>query len=320
MKIWNLIIENKKYVITAGIAVFLTAVLLSFVPQKIATIKIDAGSTPKQVAKILKKENIITSENIFLTLVWLTGTEKNFQTGIYKFSNRMNEIVILYNIVKGRSYKIKVTVPEGYTSKDIAELLERKGICSEKLFLEVVNARKLEGYLFPETYFLIPESPEEYVASILNSEFEKKFTRRFLDKAKDLKMTREQIIILASIIEKEAKDEKERPLISAVFHNRLKKGWHLESCATVMYAIGEHRNHLTLKDTKISSPFNTYLHPGLPPAPICNPGIASIKAALYPVETEDMFFVADGSGTHKFSKYFEEHSLQKGNIRNSRKK
>jgi len=314
MKTIDILVENKKYVITAVIAVFLTAVLLSFAPQKIAIIKIDAGSTPKQVAKILKKEKIIISENVFLTLVWLTGTEKKFQTGIYKFSNRMNEVVILYNIVKGRSYKIKLTVPEGYSSKDIAEMLERKGICNGKKFLGVVNARKLEGYLFPETYFLIPESPEEYVASILNSEFEKKFTRRFLDRTKDLKMTREQIIILASIIEKEAKDEKERPLISAVFHNRLKKGWHLESCATVMYALGEHKNYLTLKDTRIKSQFNTYLHPGLPPAPICNPGLASIKAALYPVETDDMFFVADGSGTHRFSKYFEEHSLNKRKV------
>jgi len=137
------------------------------------------------------------------------------------------------------------------------------------------------------------------------------FTDDFLKRAVALKMSKEKIVILASIIEKEAKKDDERPLVSAVFHNRLKKGWNLESCATVLYALGKHKDFLTYKDIKVNSPFNTYIHPGLPPAPISNPGVASIKAALYPSETSDMFFVADGSGTHKFSKYGAEHIKNK---------
>jgi len=304
-----------KYIILFAGAAILAVMLLQFFPRRTAIVKIDAGDTPKQVARALKNEKIISSENIFLTLVWLTGTEKRFKPGVYRFTSSANEMLILYDIVKGRSYKIRVTIPEGYSSAEIAELLEKKGICDGSKFLEIVRARKLDGFLFPETYFLTPQSPEEYVAGLLNAEFEKKFDRHLAERAAQMKMTKTQAVILASIIEKEARRDSERPLVSAVFRNRLKKGWRLESCATVLYAMGRHKDRLTYKDTRIESPFNTYMHPGLPPAPICNPGIASIRAALYPAETDDMFFVADGSGTHIFSKYFEAHELQKKNLK-----
>lgn len=189
--------------------------------------------------------------------------------------------------------------------------MEKKGVCSGEKFLKIVKNKKLEGYLFPETYFFEPDSTEEKVIQTLTNQFEKKFSDDFIKKAKELKMSKEKIIILASIIEKEAKKDEERPLISSVFHNRIKKGWNLESCATVLYSLGRHKDFLTYKDTKVNSPFNTYIHHGLPPAPISNPGIASITAALYPAVSDDMFFVADGSGTHRFSKYVEEHIKNK---------
>ena len=146
---------------------------------------------------------------------------------------------------------------------------------------------------------------------ILNNQFKKIYTDDFSERAKQIKMPEDKVIILASIIEKEAKKNVERPLISGVFHNRIRKGWNLESCATVLYALGKHKDSLTYKDIKVESPYNTYIHPGVPPGPICNPGLASIKAALYPATTDDMFFVADGSGTHNFSKYFAEHNSKK---------
>jgi len=223
----------------------------------------------------------------------------------------MTSFAVLRDIINGNTYRIKVTVPEGFTAVEIAELLGKKGVCNGKKFLGIVKNKKLEGYLFPETYFFEPDSLEDKVIQILKNQFEKIFTDDFIKRAVDLKMSKEKIIILASIIEKEAKKDEERPRISAVFYNRLKKGWNLESCATVLYALGKHKDFLTYKDTKVDSTFNTYIHPGLPPAPICNPGLASIKAALYPAETSDMFFVADGSGTHKFSKYAEEHIKNK---------
>lgn len=274
-------------------------------------IKIPEGSTSRQVARILKKEKIIRSENIFLAIAWLTRTEKKLKPGTYKFHNRLPDFIILKNIVRGNTYKIKITIPEGFTAKEIAELLGKKGICSSRLFLEIVENKKMEGYLFPETYFFEPDSKEKNVVQALNKQFKKIFTDDFIEKARELNLTKEEIIILASIIEKEAKREEERPLISAVFHNRLRKRWNLESCATVLYALGRHKEFLVYKDLEIDSPFNTYIHSGLPPAPIANPGLASIKAALYPAVTDDMFFIVAGSGTHKFSKYAKDHNSKK---------
>lgn len=296
-------------IIVAIIAVVLLPIFIS--ANKEVFIKIPDGTTPKQVAKILKSERVIKSESVFLALVWLSGTEKRFKPGIYGFNTKMTLFAVLRDIINGNTYRIKVTIPEGFTAQEIAELLEKKGVSSGKKFLGIVKNKKLEGYLFPETYFFEPNSPEEKVAQMLNGQFEKIFSDDFVKRAAALKMPKEKIIILASIIEKEAKKDEERPLISAVFHNRLKKGWNLESCATVLYAFGKHKDFLTYKDTKIDSPFNTYIHPGLPPSPISNPGLASIKAALYPAVSEDMFFVASGSGTHKFSKYAEEHTKNK---------
>ena len=302
--------KNKNIIIIVAI---ITAGLLPFFisENKEVFVKIPDGSTPKQVAKILKNENIIKSENVFLTLVWFSRTEKKFKSGTYKFNTKMTSLAVLRDIINGNTYRIKVTIPEGFTAVEIAELLEKKGVCKSEKFLGIVKNKKLEGYLFPETYFFEPNFSEEKVAQMLNGQFEKIFSDDFVKRARVLKMSKEKIIILASIIEKEAKKDEERPLISAVFHNRLKKGWNLESCATVLYALGKHKDFLTYKDTKVDSPFNTYIHQGLPPAPICNPGVASIKAALYPAETVDMFFVADGSGTHKFSKYGAEHIKNK---------
>ncbi|MFH0948338.1 MAG: endolytic transglycosylase MltG [Elusimicrobiota bacterium] len=302
--------KNKKIII---IITVIAVVLLSFFisGKRDVFIKITDGSTPKQVAKILKNEKIIKSENIFLTLVWLTKTEKKFKPGTYKFSIKTASPVILYDMVKGNTHKVKVTIPEGWTAIEIAEFLEKKDVCKSEKFLGIVKNKKLDGYLFPETYFLEPNSSEEQVIQMLKNQFAKIFSDDFVKRAEELGMSKGKIVILASIIEKEAKKDEERPLISAVFHNRLKKGWNLESCATVLYALGKHKDLITYKDLKIVSPFNTYIHSGFPPAPICNPGVASIKAALYPAETFDMFFVADGSGTHKFSKYVEEHNSKK---------
>ncbi|HAX61142.1 MAG TPA: endolytic transglycosylase MltG [Elusimicrobia bacterium] len=302
--------KNKKIIII--VAIIILALLPFFISEnKEVFIKIPDGSTPKQVAKILKNENIIKSENVFLTFVWFSKTEKKFKPGTYKFNTRMTSFAVLRDIINGNTYRIKVTIPEGFTAVEIAELLEKKGVCNGKKFLTIVKNKKLDGYLFPETYFFEPDSSEEKVAQMLNGQFEKIFIDDFVKRALVLKMSKEKIIILASIIEKEAKKDEERPLISAVFHNRLKRGWNLESCATVLYALGKHKDFLTYKDTKFDSPFNTYIHPGLPPAPISNPGVASIKAALYPAVSEDMFFVSDGSGTHKFSKYADEHIRNK---------
>ena len=145
----------------------------------------------------------------------------------------------------------------------------------------------------------------------MHKEFNSKFTPEFNRRLKVLGVSRKNAVILASIVEKEAVKPEERPLIAGVFYNRLKKRWYLESCATVLYALGKHKKRLTYKDLEVNSPYNTYRHFGLPPGPISNPGFESIKAVLYPAKTESMFFVVDGSGGHDFSRYYKEHLNRK---------
>jgi UPF0755 protein len=137
--------------------------------------------------------------------------------------------------------------------------------------------------------------------------FHQKEPRDMLAQAKALHVSYAQIVIMASLVEREAQAPQERPIIAGVFYNRLRKHWRLESCATVEYALGAVKPKLTYKDLEINSPYNTYLHLGLPPGPICNPGAPALYAAVHPAQTEMMFFVADGHGTHRFSKYYEEH-------------
>lgn len=317
-----MILKNKLYQIVPAVAVIIIFTVLAVLCRpkyQEVFVRIPPGSAPIHAAKILKEEKIIRSKNVFLSVVLLTGTEKKFKPGLYKLNNRMSNFTVIRNIVNENTYKIKVTIPEGFVSEEIAGLLEKSGICRGGKFLKIVKDRKLEGYLFPETYFFEPNSGEDFVVKTITGQFEKIFTNDFSERAKELKMTKRDAVILASIIEKEAKNSGERPLVSAVFHNRLRKKWNLESCATVLYALGKHKEFLTYKDIKIDSPFNTYIHPGLPPAPIANPGLASIKAAIYPDSTADLFFVADGSGTHKFSKYAEEHNAKKKQMNNGKK-
>jgi len=137
--------------------------------------------------------------------------------------------------------------------------------------------------------------------------FKKNYTEDLDRQAKKIKFTLHEVVTLASIIEKEAKDDNERKIISAVFHNRLKRNWNLESCATVRYALKKYSDKLTYRDLQVNSHYNTYKFKGLPPGPICNPGLASIKAALFPADTDLMFFFTKGEGTHKFSKYYKQH-------------
>ena len=178
-------------------------------------------------------------------------------------------------------------------------------------FYSYVKENNLEGYLFPQTYYFSPGQSLQSVADNMRSEFYKNFTPEMRTRAQEIGLGERSTIILASIIEHEAVQANERPHISSVFQNRLKKRMRLESCATVLYALGMHKDKLSIADTKTNSPYNTYLHTGLPPGPICSPGLDSLRAALYPAQSDDLFFVSVGSGTHAFSKSFAQHIKQK---------
>lgn len=269
---------------------------------------IDYGLDASSVAEILRENGLISNKNIFLFLIKTTGNEKKIKFGNYKLNKKMNIFQIISKLIKGDVIRVKITIPEGLTSEQIAEIISQEIKINKNKFVEISKKRKLEGYLFPDTYFLYPNITEESIIEMMLDNHKNKTEEIFKNSKSSL--TRHQIIILASIIEKEASDPYERKLISGIFHNRLKKGWLLESCATVRYAMKKYTGKLTYKDLKFKSPYNTYLNYGLPPTPICNPGLDSIIAALQPLQTDLFFFFADGEGTHVFSKYKTEHILK----------
>jgi len=287
--------------------------------HKIVDIK--PGLSATQIADELKRAGVIRSKVGFVILSKLT--QKKLYAGEYKIERGHSLVEIFLNVARGDSETVWVTIPEGYTVQQIANLLESKKLASSEKFMRLVRAGisikgipsrqgipdgNLEGYLFPDTYKIGRETKEEDII--------KKMVMRFQEVTKNLQkeavhshltLSWRQLVILASLIEREAKKPEERPLISAVLQNRLRKNMKLECDATVQYALGAHKNRLTYKDLEISSAYNTYKIYGLPPTPICNPGKASIEAAVKPDAVDYLFYVAKPDGSHIFSRTYHEH-------------
>ncbi len=308
-------LKNTKRNIFFVLFVFLAVITLFFLyprqPVISKTVVITSGMSARDIAHLLKKHELITNETFFLILTKIRGAQDALQAGEYLFNRKMGANSILNKIIKGEIEYIKLTIPEGYTYRQIAELIEEKKLGNKENFLKEVEDKELQGYLFPETYLVHSQTDEKQIIQMMNEKFNKVFDTELKKRAKEIRLTEKEVVILASMIEKEAKDDEERSLVSSVFHNRLKRGWLLESCATVQYALGRHKPKLTYDDLKVNSPYNTYIHPGLPPGPICNPGEASIRAALYPQDSDALFFVTGEDGTHRFSKYYKEHLRKK---------
>jgi UPF0755 protein len=309
------------------IAIIIFAVVIGEVfwwgslPSGNIDVYIPAGSSAREITTILKNNGLISSKKIFFAVLKLMRRDKKLKSGLYEFSRRDSFFDLIEKLSYGRSISIMVSIPEGFTAQQIATRLEDKKITDGKKFLQIVKDKKLEGFLFPETYQFEASMPAEKVIQLMLQEFDLQVTFELKVKANEIKgMDMNKIVTLASIIEHEAKVPSEKPLIASVFYNRLKKHMPLESCATVQCALGEHKERLSYKDTRIDSPYNTYIHPGLPPGPICNPGLDSIKAAIIPAKTDDLYFVATSSGTHLFSKRFSQHVANKINMKTQKAK
>ncbi len=285
--------------------------------EKIVLIR--KGLGVKDIGRLLEKEGIIKGHRAFNLLVMLHQDTRSLRAGEYRLSPAMSMNEVLDTLKEGRIHYRKVTIPEGYTLKEIAAALEREGLSAAGSFLAQatdpvlvarlgLDAPSMEGYLFPETYYFTYGVTGREIIETMLSALKKKYPPDFQRRAQELGMSMHQVLTLASIIEEEAAVEPERPIISGVFHNRLKRGMPLQADPTVRYALGGYRGALTEKMMKTPSPYNTYLHPGLPPGPISSPGISSIKAALYPEKTPYIYFVAGKDGTHKFSSTLREHN------------
>ncbi len=292
---------------------------------KVRSVTIEAGSGTAQIAEVLEEQDIIKKPFWFRVFSKLGGYDSQYQPGTFILHEKAGYREIFKTLTQvPASQFINVTIPEGFELRQIADKLEEEGLIDRELFYEVVEngdfdydflkdipgrENRLEGYLFPDTYqFMVGESEEAIIDKML-ARFDEIYKDEYEKRAKELGMTNDEVITLASVIEREAQGDSDRTLVASVFHNRLKsKDYpYLESCATVQYILKERKPVLSVADTQIKSAYNTYECPGLPIGPIASPGQKAIEAALYPEETEYLFFVLDSSGKHRFAKTFAEH-------------
>ena len=295
-------------------------------------IHVTEGMSFKAIAGELKKEGIIRYRGYFEIIGRLQGISRKVRAGYYGLSTSMSLWEVLDQIRTGRIIEYEVVVPEGYNLYQIGWTLSGTPLISQPHdFIDLVknkayvhslgiDADTLEGYLYPDTYYLPKGIKLEDIPKKMVQRFKTVFTDSKRNRAKEMGFTEQQIITLASIVEKEAKVDSERKLIAAVYYNRLKRGMRLQADPTAVYGTKAWITKVTKADLKRRSPYNTYLHKGLPPGPIANPGEGSILAALYPEKVDYLFFVAQGDGSHYFSKDFNSHEKAIGRYRSSMKK
>ena len=303
--------------------------------SQVIEVDIPLRSTTAQIAAILKEEGLIKNEMVFRLYSRFRGYDQKLQAGRHLLSPDMALEELLTNLQQGVVYKegIRFTIPEGFNLEQIAARLESEGLFEKEAFLQAcLNYPRentfdflqevpldvkytLEGYLFPDTFEVRGDITPKETIEIMLRRFDNVFTENFRHRAEELGLSIHEVVTLASIVEKESRADEERPVIAAVFLNRLRSPSMplLQSCATVQYVLGEVKPVLTYQDLEVDSPFNTYLYPNLPPGPIASPGREALEAALYPADVNYLYFVykEDGSGTHYFSTTLQEHNHHK---------
>lgn len=274
------------------------------------------------IAKRLQEAGVIKDARFFRFYLRYTHTDKSIQAGYYLVpeTSNLNELITVFQ--EGKAKVVKYTIPEGYTIRRIAKKLAEERLVDEQKFIELathhgdqfsfpyldqIKEGNLEGFLFPETYFVANPTEASIIQQMLD-QFAQVMESSVLPKWKNQPRSLREIITLSSIVEREAQVEEERPIIASVFLNRLQNGWKLEACSTVEYVIQKAGYVLTLEELQVDSPYNTYRYTGLPYGPICNPGLHSILAVLEPANTDYFFFAAKGDGSHAFATTLAEHN------------
>ncbi|MBN1532288.1 MAG: endolytic transglycosylase MltG [Spirochaetes bacterium] len=283
--------------------------------MRTARFSIHHGDGARRVARRLQGASLVGSRHFFLLLFVLRG-RPTLYAGTYRIERGMTSLRVLDRISRAGASSVRITVPEGFTLRQIAERLDSLGItdggrfmerCSDRRFLAGlgIHAASAEGYLFPDTYLFPPKTDPATVIRVMHHQMR----RVIADSSPSFSgtMTRHEILVMASLIEKEAKLPEERTLISSVYHNRLRKGMKLDCDPTVRYALNKYGGRLTYRDLECDSPYNTYRVRGLPPTPICSPGREAIAAARSPDSTDYYYFVAKPDGSHHFSTTLREH-------------
>lgn len=314
-----------------GLAAILTITLLSPVASeknvRETVVDIPVGATAGQVGKILKQNSLVRSSLGFTLYCRWKGLDGQIKAGEYLLSNGLSTPDILRELVDGRLAVQTFTVPEGFTSAQIADLLASMGLADRERFFEAAaggdfpysflrdlpkDRRRLEGYLFPDTYQVARGSSEASIIDMMLRRFEKEMNDLdYHTRAGRLGLTLHQAVTVASMVEREAVLEEERPIIAGVIYNRMAMSMPLQIDATVQYAIGTVKPKIYYKDLEIDSPYNTYKNEGLPPGPIAMPGRSSLLAAVNPARTDYLYYVAKPDGSHAFARTLDEHNANK---------
>ncbi len=281
-------------------------------------VEIPAGSGTEQIAQILEDKGVITSAAKFRLKSRMSDSDGKFKAGVYEVTPGMTIQEIIDLMVSGSQNQRRLTIQEGLTLEQTAEAVEKAGICTKDEFLQETQngqfdyrfmeyagagEKRLEGFLYPETYYIQKGMTAHDVIDLLLAQFDKIFTDEFYERAAEIGRNPREIVTIASMIQRETLAESEGAKVASVIYNRLRDGMRLQIDATVQYALGEQKDRLTYSDLEVESPYNTYLVDGLPAGPICEPHESSIRAALWPENTDYYYYVLkpDGSGQHNFA-------------------
>jgi UPF0755 protein len=285
-------------------------------------VEIPQGTGPAGIARRLAQAGVVRNATTFRVAVWLTGEGRRLQAGEYRFDRPLSARQVLEKIARGDVYLRPITFPEGLTMRQMAELYDQKGFGTANAFLSAArnvslvsaidpSAEDLEGYLFPDTYALPRHATADQLVARMVAGFDKALSPQLRQDAAARGLGVRQLVTLASIVEKETGNPAERPLVAAVYSNRLKIGMGLQCDPTVIYALeraGRYSGNLTRESLSFDSPYNTYRYAGLPPGPIANPGRSSLDAAAHPASVPYLYFVSRNDGTHAFATTLEEHN------------
>ena len=280
---------------------------------------VEPGQKFKSLSRILHQKGVISHPAKFRFFSRIKGYDKHIKAGEYVLSSDMTPKKILEILVMGKVRLHRVTIPEGHNLRQVAQAVSRAGLGNQADFFNAatnadlvrskgIDAQTFEGYLFPDTYYFTKNATPEKIISSMVKRFWSVFKAEWKDRAQTLGFTIHQVVTLASIIEKETGAAVERPIISSVFHNRLKRGIRLESDPTVIYGIENFNGNITRRDLEEDTLYNTYRIKGLPPGPIANAGIKAIEAALYPADTRFLYFVSKKDNTHQFTTNLKDHN------------
>lgn len=281
-------------------------------------VEIQAGTSALSIAQLLHNEGVISDSRQFYLLCSLRKAGSKLKAGEYAFLPLSTPDEVLDRIVNGRVIFHRVTVPEGSTVRDVAKILSQNGLASEQAIIRLardtsyvntleLSVSSLEGYLFPETYNLRKTQDERSVLKAMVRQFRLHYPEAWQKRSEELGLSVHDVVTIASLVEKEAVVDSERPLIAAVFMNRLERNMPLQSDPTTVYDLPGFSGPITWNELRRDSPYNTYLHTGLPAGPICNPGARSLEAVLYHANVPYLYFVSNNDGTHHFSESYEEH-------------